>query len=84
MPFASHLKKVLAASGRPLTISQIIDELTDLGHTNVTLKQVNDELGIAVKSGLVRKARRIGLPYQTRLNPPPADPRCCHPARTKA
>lgn len=24
---------------------------------------------------------RTGQPYQTRLNPPPADPRCCHPAR---
>src|SRR6185295_9252811 len=24
---------------------------------------------------------RTGQPYQTRLDPPPADPRCCHPAR---
>jgi hypothetical protein len=24
---------------------------------------------------------RTGTPYQTRLNPPPADPRCCHPKR---
>jgi hypothetical protein len=24
---------------------------------------------------------RIGTPYQTRLNPPPANPRCCHPKR---
>ena len=24
---------------------------------------------------------RSGQPYQTRLDPPPADPRCCHPAR---
>jgi hypothetical protein len=26
-------------------------------------------------------AIRTGRPYQTRLNPPPADPRCCHPPR---
>ena len=24
---------------------------------------------------------RTGQPYQTRLDPPPADPRCCHPLR---
>jgi hypothetical protein len=24
---------------------------------------------------------RTGRPYQTRLAPPPADPRCCHPPR---
>jgi hypothetical protein len=24
---------------------------------------------------------RTGQPYQTRLDPPPADPRCCHPPR---
>jgi hypothetical protein len=24
---------------------------------------------------------RTGHPYQTRLDPPPADPRCCHPPR---
>jgi hypothetical protein len=27
---------------------------------------------------------RTGKPYQTRLDPPPADPRCCHPPRTSA
>jgi len=27
---------------------------------------------------------RTGQPYQTRLNPPPADPRCCHPPRTSS
>lgn len=25
---------------------------------------------------------RTGQPYQTLLNPPPADARCCHPPRT--
>ena len=24
---------------------------------------------------------RTGYPYQTSLDPPPADPRCCHPPR---
>ena len=27
------------------------------------------------------EAIRTGQPYQTRLDPPPADPRCCHPPR---
>ena len=27
---------------------------------------------------------RTGQPYQTRLDPPPADPRCCHPPRERA
>ena len=27
------------------------------------------------------EAERTGVPYQTRLNPPPADPRVAHPAR---
>ena len=27
-------------------------------------------------------AIRTGQPYKTRLDPPPADPRCCHPPRT--
>jgi hypothetical protein len=25
------------------------------------------------------EAMRTGIPYKTRLDPPPADPRCCHP-----
>jgi hypothetical protein len=28
----------------------------------------------------MQEAIRTGKPYQTRLDPPPADPRCCHPA----
>jgi hypothetical protein len=27
------------------------------------------------------ESTRTGTPYQTRLNPPPADPSCCHPPR---
>jgi hypothetical protein len=26
-------------------------------------------------------AMRTGHPYQTRFDPPPADPRCCHPPK---
>ena len=29
--------------------------------------------------GAMAEAIRSGVPYQTRLDPPPADPRCCHP-----
>lgn len=29
----------------------------------------------------MQDAMRTGEPYQTRLNPPPADPSCCHPPR---
>ena len=29
----------------------------------------------------MQDAMRRGQPYQTRLDPPPADPRCCHPDR---
>lgn len=29
----------------------------------------------------MQESMRTGRPYQTRLNPPPADPRCCHPPR---
>jgi hypothetical protein len=27
------------------------------------------------------QAQRTSQPYTTRLDPPPADPRCCHPPR---
>ena len=30
----------------------------------------------------MQEAASTGLPYQTLLDPPPADPRCCHPPRT--
>lgn len=30
----------------------------------------------------LQQAMATGQPYQTRLDPPPADPRCCHPARS--
>jgi hypothetical protein len=32
----------------------------------------------------MHEAIRTGHRYQTRLDPPPADPRCCHPPRDPA
>jgi hypothetical protein len=32
----------------------------------------------------MQTAMATGKPYQTRLDPPPADPRCCHPANPKS
>ena len=29
----------------------------------------------------IEESIRTGQPYQTGLDPPPADPRCCHPPR---
>ena len=48
---------------------------TKHGHyrTQATILQIYDALGEAIQTG---------QPYQTLLNPPPADPACCHPPRT--
>lgn len=40
--------------------------------TKRTILEIYDALAEAIKTG---------KPYQTRLDPPPADPRCCHPAK---
>ena len=50
------------------------DEAKHNGHyrTQETILQIYDALGEAMQSG---------VPYQTSLNPPPADPTCCHPPR---
>jgi hypothetical protein len=32
----------------------------------------------------MQEAIRTGQPYQTRLDPPPADPRCCHPPQQRS
>lgn len=37
------------------------------------IRQIYDEMQEAV---------RTGKEYRTRLNPPPGDRRCCHPARS--
>lgn len=44
------------------------------GHyrTKDTILSIYDDMAEAI---------RTGKPYQTRLDPPPADPRCCHPCR---
>ncbi len=53
------------------------DEAKHNGHyrTKETILQIYDALGESIASG---------TPYQTLLNPQPADPACCHPARAKA
>lgn len=45
------------------------------GHyrTKDTILEIYDALAAAMKSG---------QPYQTRLNPPPADLKCCHPPKS--
>lgn len=50
---------------------------TKHGHyrTQQTILQIYDALGEAMQSG---------VPYQTLLNPPPADPACCHPPREQS
>jgi len=48
------------------------DESNGDYRTKRTILRIYDALGEAVKTG---------KPYQTRLNPPPADPQCCHPTR---
>ena len=40
--------------------------------TKRVILEIYDALAESMKSG---------HPYQTRLDPPPADPRCCHPPR---
>lgn len=41
--------------------------------TKRVILEIYDEMAAAI---------RTGASYQTRLDPPPADPRCCHPPRT--
>jgi len=40
-------------------------------------------LGISEFYNALAAAMQTGQPYQTRLDPPPADPRCCHPEKIK-
>ena len=39
-------------------------------HTKRVILEIYDAMAEAI---------RTGHPYQTRLDPPPGDPRCCHP-----
>ncbi len=41
--------------------------------TKETILQIYDALALSIATG---------VPYQTLLNPPPADPACCHPAKS--
>jgi hypothetical protein len=47
-----------------------------VAHGDYRTKRVILEISDALAESI-----RIGQPYQTRLDPPPADPRCCHPPR---
>jgi hypothetical protein len=42
--------------------------------TKRAILEIYDEMAEAI---------RTGIPYKTRLDPPPADPKCCHPPRRK-
>jgi hypothetical protein len=44
-------------------------------HTKDTTIEIYDAMA---------ESMRTGQPYPTRLNPPPADPKCCHPPRDVA
>jgi len=48
------------------------EEKHGTNRTKETILQIYDALWQAITSG---------QPYQTLLNPPPADPRCCHPPK---
>ena len=54
----------------------IVKRKDEARHGHYRTQRVILELYDALKS-----ATETGQPYQTRLNPPPADPRCCHPPR---
>lgn len=41
-------------------------------HTKLVILEIYDEMA---------EAMRTGKPYKTRIDPPPAGPRVCHPAR---
>lgn len=57
---------------RPLQAGKRIEEKCGDYPTKRVILEIYDEMAEAI---------RTGKPYQTRLDPPPADPRCCHPPR---
>ena len=42
--------------------------------TKRTILEINDAIA---------ESMQTGKPYQTHLDPPPADPKCCHPAKSR-
>jgi len=42
--------------------------------TKRVILEIYDEMAVAA---------RTGNPYKTRLDPPPADPSCCHPPKDR-
>jgi hypothetical protein len=52
----------------------IVQRKDEAEHSEYRTKRVILEIYDAMA-----EAERTGVPYQTQLDPPPADPRCCHP-----
>lgn len=76
-------QSLLAASPTPRdAVSYIMDTFPIVqkneqkAHGEYRTKRVILEIYDAMSEAI-----RTGRPYQTRLDPPPADPRCCHPPK---
>ncbi len=76
-------QSLLAASPSPRdAVSHIMDTFPiarkndEKAHGEYRTKRVILEIYDAMAEAI-----RTGKPYQTRLDPPPADPKCCHPAK---
>jgi hypothetical protein len=57
----------------------IVKRKDEAAHGNYRTKEIILEIYDAMAEVI-----RTGQPYQTRLDPPPAGPRCCHPPRNVA
>ena len=76
------------------TVSHIMENFTIVKKRDIARTEVKDDSGKVIKEGTfitkdtilsiyddMAEAQRTGQPYQTRLDPPPADPSCAHPPR---
>ena len=61
MSIALLVKKVLGASGHPLTASRIVLELGKLGFANIKIAEVNSYLYMGQCNGTVRKVEIEGI-----------------------
>ena len=75
-------------------VAYIMDTFPIVKRRDITRTEVTDQDGLLVKKGTfitkdtileiydkMQEAIRTGVAYQTRLNPPPADPSLCHPPK---
>ena len=75
-------------------VSYIMDTFPIVKRKDIARTEKKDEAGEVVKEGryitkdtileiydALAEAMKTGTPYQTRLDPPPADPRCCQPPK---